>query len=71
MFYPVATMTALGTATGASSTKVVAVTKKTVVPAQKRCIPTIGVMAEASSTESQESSPHGQTHGQLKTRCQK
>jgi hypothetical protein len=28
--------------------------------ARKRRIPAIGVMAEASSTESQESSPHGQ-----------
>jgi hypothetical protein len=33
--------------------------KKNAMPAQKRCVPAIGVIAEASSTESQETSCHG------------
>jgi hypothetical protein len=43
---------------GASGSKVVAGTKKTAMPARKRHVLAIGVMAEASSTESQKSSPH-------------
>jgi hypothetical protein len=60
MFCLATTATAAGLATRASGSKVVAGTKKIVVPARKRCVPAIGVMAEASLTESQESSPHGQ-----------
>jgi hypothetical protein len=33
--------------------------KKAVTPIKKRRVPTVGVMAEVSSIESQESSPHG------------
>jgi hypothetical protein len=47
-----------GTVAGAFGSKVVASTKKTTMPAQKRRVPTIGVMAVASWTELQESSPH-------------
>jgi hypothetical protein len=35
--------------------------KKAITPVQKHCVPTIGVMEEASLIESHESSPHGQT----------
>jgi hypothetical protein len=35
--------------------------KKAIALIQKLHVPTIGVMVEASSTKSQESSPHGQT----------
>jgi hypothetical protein len=60
MFCSATTVTVTGTAAWASGSKVVVGTKKTMMLAQKRRIPAIGVMAEASSTESQESSPHGQ-----------
>jgi hypothetical protein len=50
MFHPTAIVTAMGTETRASGSKVVAGTKKTTVPAWKCRIPAIGVMAEASST---------------------
>jgi hypothetical protein len=60
MFYLAVTMTVTGTVAGASGSKVVPGTKKTVMPARKCYIPAIGVMAEVSLTESQESSPHGQ-----------
>jgi hypothetical protein len=59
MFRPTVTATAFGTVAGAFESKVAASTKKTVMPARKRRVPAIDVMAEASSTESQESSPHG------------
>jgi hypothetical protein len=61
IFCPVVTVTAVGMVPGASGSKVVATTRKIVVPAQKHRVPAIGVMVEASSTESQESSPHSQT----------
>jgi hypothetical protein len=61
MFCPAMTVTITGTSVGASGSKVVVDTKKTTMLARKRRIPAIGVMAEASSSESQVSSPHGQT----------
>jgi hypothetical protein len=46
---------------GASRSKGAAGAKKVVVPIQKCCIPASRMLAEASSAESHESSPHGQT----------
>jgi hypothetical protein len=60
MFHPVVTVTIAGTTAGASGSKVVAGTKKIAVPALKRHVPAIGVMVEATSAESWESSPHSQ-----------
>jgi hypothetical protein len=60
MFRPIATTTATGMVAWVSGSKVVADAKKIVMPAPKCHVPAIGVMAEASSTESQESLPHGQ-----------
>jgi hypothetical protein len=61
MFCLTVTSTTTGTAAGALGSKVVAATRKTVVPAQKHSVPAIGLMVEASSTKSHESSPHSQT----------
>jgi hypothetical protein len=61
MCRPAVIATAMGTAAEASGSKVVVGMKKSLVPAQKYRIPAIGVMAEASSIELQESSPNGQT----------
>jgi hypothetical protein len=48
-------------AASASGSKGAASAKKAITPVQKCRVPAIGVMAEASSAKSQESSPHGQT----------
>jgi hypothetical protein len=67
---PAATVTMMRVATepsgpkgaaGASGSKGTDSAKKIVVPARKCRVPAIGVMAEASSAESHESSPHGLT----------
>jgi hypothetical protein len=54
-------VTATRVAVGASGSKVVAGVKKVAVPAWKCRIPTMHILVEASSAESHESSPHGQT----------
>jgi hypothetical protein len=51
-------VTLAGTVARAFGSKVAVNMKKTVMPARKRRVPSISVMAEACSTKSQESSPH-------------
>jgi hypothetical protein len=58
---PAVSMTVTRVAVGASGSKGVASVKKVATPVQKRRIPTMRILAEASSAESHESSPHGQT----------
>jgi hypothetical protein len=61
MFRPTATATVVGTVAVVSESKVATGMKRTAMPTRKPRVPAFGVMVEASSTESQESSPHGLT----------
>jgi hypothetical protein len=65
MFHLAATGTALSVAARASSSKVVAGMRKTMVSARKCRVPAIGVMGEASLPELPESSPNGQIASEL------
>jgi hypothetical protein len=57
---PAAVTTATGVMAGTSGSKGAVVAKKTMVPVWQHCVPAIGIITQVSSTESQESSPHGQ-----------